>query len=101
MRPPRKPRAHTQPKPRAQSALGLHTARFSGPPAQQAAAFDQWRREVLAIGGTVLLRQRPAEVDAGVDPLGPAPSTVGLLRALKARLDPDGRCAPGRLAPWL
>ena len=85
----------------SQSALGLHTARFSGPPAQQAAAFDQWRREVLAIGGTVLLRQRPAEVDAGVDPLGPAPSTVGLLRALKARLDPDGRCAPGRLAPWL
>ena len=85
----------------SQSALGLHTARFSGPPAQQAAAFDEWRGEVLAIGGTVLLRQRPAEVDAGVDPLGPAPSTVGLLRALKARLDPDGRCAPGRLAPWL
>ena len=83
------------------SALGLHTARFSGPPAQQAAAFDRWRREVLAIGGTVLLRERPAEVDADVDPLGPAPSTVGLLRALKARLDPDGRCAPGRLAPWL
>ena len=83
------------------SALGLHTARFSGPPAQQAAAFDQWRREILAIGGTVLLRQRPAEVDASVDALGPAPSNVGLVRALKARLDPDGRCAPGRLGPWL
>ncbi len=83
------------------SALGLHTARFSGPPAQQAAAFDQWRREILAIGGTVLLRRRPAEVDASVDALGRAPSSVGLLRALKARLDPDGRCAPGRLGPWL
>jgi glycolate oxidase FAD binding subunit len=83
------------------SALGLHTARFSGPPAQQAAAFDRWRREVLALGGTVLLRQRPDEVDAAVDALGPAPSTVDLMRALKARLDPDGRCAPGRLAPWL
>jgi glycolate oxidase FAD binding subunit len=83
------------------SALGLHTARLSGPPERQAAAFDRWRRDVLALGGTVLLRDRPAEVDAAVDPLGPAPSAVGLLRALKARLDPDGRCAPGRLAPWL
>jgi glycolate oxidase FAD binding subunit len=83
------------------SAIGLHTARFSGPAAQQAAAFDRWRRAVLALGGTVLLRERPAEVDAHVDALGPAPSTVNLLRALKARLDPDSRCAPGRLAPWL
>ena len=83
------------------SALGLHTARFSGPPAQQASAFDRWRRGVLDVGGTVLLRQRPAEVDATVDPLGPAPPAAGLLRAVKARLDPDGRCAPGRLAPWL
>lgn len=83
------------------SALGLHTARFSGPPTQQAQAFDRWRREILGLGGTVLLRERPAEVDAAVDPLGPAPSAVGLLRALKARLDPDGRCAPGRLGRWL
>jgi glycolate oxidase FAD binding subunit len=83
------------------AALGLHTARFSGPPAQQAAAFEQWRREVVAVGGAVALRDRPAEVDAEIDPLGPAPSSVGLLRAVKARLDPDGRCAPGRLAPWL
>ena len=83
------------------SALGLHTARFSGPPAQQATALDRWRREVLALGGTVLVRERPAEVDAEIDPLGPAPSSVGLLRAVKGRLDPDGRCAPGRLAPWL
>ena len=65
------------------------------------AAFDRWRREVLALGGTVLLRERPAEMNAVVDALGPAPTTVSLLRALKERLDPDGRCAPGRLAPWL
>jgi glycolate oxidase FAD binding subunit len=83
------------------SALGLHTARFSGPPAHQAAAFDRWRREVMALGGTVLLRERPAEMHDAVDALGPAPSSVGLMRALKARLDPGGRCAPGRLSPWL
>ena len=51
--------------------------------------------------GAVLLRQRPVDFDATVDPLGPAPAAAGLLRAVKARLDPDGRCAPGRLAPWL
>jgi glycolate oxidase FAD binding subunit len=83
------------------TASGLHTARFSGPPAQQAPAFDRWRRAVSALGGTVLLRERPAEMDAAVDPLGPAPSAVGLLRALKARLDPGARCARGRFAPWL
>lgn len=81
-------------------ALGLHVARFRGQPAQQAAAFDAWRRDVLAIGGTVLLRDRPPEVDDLVDALGPSPSAVGLLRALKSRLDPHGRCAPGRFGSW-
>ena len=81
-------------------ALGLHVARFRGQPAQQAAAFDAWRRDVLAIGGTVLLRDRPPEVDDLVDAFGPPPSAVGLLRALKSRLDPHGRCAPGRFGSW-
>ena len=48
-----------------------------------------------------MLRDRPAEVDKAVDALGPAPSAVGLLRAVKSRLDPDGRCAPGRLGSWV
>jgi glycolate oxidase FAD binding subunit len=53
------------------------------------------------MGGTVLLRERPEEVDALVDALGPPPSAVHLLRAVKARLDPEGRLAPGRLGSWL
>ena len=81
-------------------ALGLHTASFHGPAEAVAAAFSTWRDAVLALGGSVLLRERPAEVDAAVDALGPPPSSVGLLRALKARLDPDGRCAPGRFGSW-
>jgi glycolate oxidase FAD binding subunit len=81
------------------TALGLHTARFSGPLAGQARAIRQWRDAVLRLGGTVLLRDRPDGLD--VDPLGPPPSAVHLLRAVKARLDPHGRCAPGRLRPWL
>jgi glycolate oxidase FAD binding subunit len=83
------------------TALGLHTARFAGPPKQQAGAFERWRDAVRSLGGTVLLRECPPDVDATVDPLGPPPSSVGLLRAVKSRLDPDGRCAPGRLRSWL
>ncbi len=83
------------------TALGLHTAHIGGTPAQQAATFERWQRAVLDLGGTVVLRDRPDEVDALVDPLGPPPSAVQLLRALKSQLDPDGRCAPGRLGRWL
>ena len=81
-------------------ALGLHTASFSGPAAGVARAFDAWRRAVLSVHGSVLLRKRPTEVDALVDPLGPPPSSVALLKSLKSRLDPDGRCAPGRFGSW-
>jgi glycolate oxidase FAD binding subunit len=85
-------------------ALGQHTAAFAGPPDAQATAFDRWRHAVLALGGVVLLRDRPEEVDKAVDlfqAVGPPPPAVGLLRALKARLDPDGRLAPGRLGSWV
>jgi glycolate oxidase FAD binding subunit len=82
-------------------AIGLHAARLTGPPAAVGAAFTAWRERVLALGGTVLLRDRPAAVDAAVDALGPPPSSVGLLRSLHRRLDPRGRCAPGRLGSWL
>jgi glycolate oxidase FAD binding subunit len=83
------------------SALGLHTARFGGPAREQAQAFDEWRRDVLAQGGTVLLRDRPAGVDELVDPLGPAPDAAGLLSAVLSRLDPDRRCGRGRLGSWV
>jgi glycolate oxidase FAD binding subunit len=83
------------------TALGLHTAHFAGTPEEQARAFDRWRASVLGLGGTVLLRDRPPEVDDAVDPVGPPPSAVNLLRAVKSSLDPDGRLAPGRLGSWL
>ncbi len=82
-------------------ALGLHTARFTGPSDAVGQAVVAWRERVLSLGGSVLLRDRPPAVDAEVDPLGPPPSSVGLLRALHRRLDPQGRCAPGRLGSWL
>jgi glycolate oxidase FAD binding subunit len=82
-------------------ALGLHTARFTGAPEGVARAFDAWRAALLEMGAGVVLRDRPPEVDELVDAVGPAPSSAGLLRALKHRLDPDGRCGPGRLGSWL
>jgi glycolate oxidase FAD binding subunit len=83
------------------TALGLHAARFGGAARDQARAFDEWRREVLSLCGTVLLRDRSEEVDEVVDPLGPAPSGAGLLRAVLSRLDPDRRCGRGRLGSWV
>jgi glycolate oxidase FAD binding subunit len=83
------------------SALGLHTVQFTGQPEGQARAFDRWRGAVLRMGGTVLLRDRPKEVDDAVDVLGPPPSAVNLLRAVKSSIDPHGRLAPGRLGSWL
>lgn len=82
-------------------ALGLHTARFTGAPEAVATAFEAWRAQLLDMGVGVVLHERPADVDTLVDALGPPPSSAGLLQALKHRLDPDGRCGPGRLGSWL
>ena len=81
--------------------LGVHTLRLRGPePAAVARVAAEVRRHALDLGGTVMLRRRPAEVDALLDPLGPPPSSVELLRRVKAQFDPTGRCAPGRFRPW-
>jgi len=83
-------------------ALGLNTVRLTGAPEAVAQAFTAWRTSVMAggTGASVLLRDRPAAVDAGVDAMGPAPSSAPLMRSLKNSLDPDNRCAPGRLGSW-
>jgi glycolate oxidase FAD binding subunit len=51
------------------------------------------------VGGTSMLRSRPA--DSGAPGWGPAPSAHGVLRAVKDELDPHGRLGAGRFAPWL
>lgn len=83
-------------------ALGVHTARIrGGNAAGHAGCVRDWRAAVRALGGTVTVRRRVAGLAAtGVPLWGPAPPTVGLLRALKQRFDPDDRFAPGRFAPW-
>jgi len=82
-------------------ALGLQTLRVGGgTPAEHAAVVEQVRARALGRGATVLVRRRPAEVDAHLDVLGPPPSVAPLLRRVKAELDPGGRAAPGRFRPW-
>lgn len=82
-------------------ALGLTTVRLSGDQAgAHLEALDELRAEVHAAGASALLRQRHAGIAVGVDALGPPPSTVDLLRRIKAQFDPGGRLAPGRFRPW-
>lgn len=82
-------------------ASGVHTVRLRGGDAEaHAACLTTWRQAVQDAGGTVTLRRRRDGVDTLTAPWGAAPETAALLRALKQRFDPGGRCAPGRFAPW-
>jgi glycolate oxidase FAD binding subunit len=77
---------------------GVHSARLSGGDATtHARAIASWRDRVAALGGAVTVRERIAGLADYVELAGPAPSAVGLMRRIKAELDPQGRCAPGRL----
>lgn len=77
--------------------LGLVTARLSGDDAGgHADCVTRWRRHLRAAGGHATVRRRRAGVADLVDPWGPPPSAVALMRQVKQALDPVGRCAPGR-----
>lgn len=82
-------------------AIGVHTVRLrGGDAAAHAACLTAWREAVHELGGTVTLRRRREQVDTLAGSWGPEPATTPLLRSLKRQFDPDGRCAPGRFAPW-
>jgi glycolate oxidase FAD binding subunit len=83
------------------AGLGLHTARLSDAPLDSlAAVLGAWRSAVEALGGTVVIRRGVPCLAELVSTWGPAPSSVELMRRVKAALDPEGRMAPGRFAPW-
>lgn len=64
-----------------------------------AASVTEVHDAVAAVGGTSVLRDRPADLDAPA--WGQAPSALPLLTAIKNQLDPEARFAPGRFAPWM
>ena len=77
------------------AGLGTGVATVTLDPADVAAAHDT----VAEAGGTSVLRQRPTGATAPA--WGPPPSALGVLRAVKQSLDPDGRLGPGRFDPWM
>ncbi|MDN5859204.1 MAG: FAD-binding protein [Pseudonocardia sp.] len=77
------------------AGLGTGVATVTLDPADVAAAHSA----VAAVGGTSVLRARPA--GTGVPAWGPAPSAIGVLRAVKDALDPQRRLGPGRFDPWM
>jgi glycolate oxidase FAD binding subunit len=77
--------------------LGLGFA--TGSPASAGAvraAVEQARAALHGLGGSLVLAAAPREVRAVLDVWGPPPPSIGLMRSLKARLDPERRLAPGR-----
>jgi glycolate oxidase FAD binding subunit len=77
------------------AGLGTGVATVSLPPEAVAAAHNR----VHAAGGTSVLRARPPGAD--IPAWGPPPSAIGVLRAVKAELDPQHRFGPGRFQPWM
>ncbi len=77
----------------------LGVAFASGDPADPAglvAAVPEARVAVGAAGGSLVLLDMPAALRSAIDPWGPPPPSVDLMRSLKQRFDPDRRLSPGR-----
>lgn len=95
-------RAGVELRTQAHVLLGLVTARIAADDAAAHVAFvDDWRDRLAAIGGHAAVRRRAPHAAKEIDVWGPAPSAIGLMRQVKQRLDPDGRCAPGRFVGGL
>jgi len=65
-------------------------------PAAVARAVEAARAALASLGGGVVVAAAPAELRALLDPWGPPPPGVAVMRRMKDKLDPDHRLAPGR-----
>jgi glycolate oxidase FAD binding subunit len=54
------------------------------------------RALVAQLGGTLVVEAAPQPVRARAEVWGPAPASVGLMRRVKERFDPQRRLAAGR-----
>ena len=80
------------------AALGLHTLRLSASDREEGhVTYVERLRTELGGWGRAVVRRRPEVVGAELDPLGPRPGAAFLMERLRNALDPQGRCAPGRL----
>jgi glycolate oxidase FAD binding subunit len=86
------------------AGIGLHDLVIRGGDAvSQAAVVAAWRERITALGGSVVVRERPSELDEYVDPWGePGPARLlELSTAVKRSVDPERRFAPGRFVGGL
>ncbi len=77
--------------------LGIAFA--SGEPADPAAlvaSLHEARVAAAGAGGSLVVCEAPLAMRGAIDPWGPPPPSVELMRDLKGRFDPDRRLAPGR-----
>lgn len=72
-----------------------------GAPEAAAEALALARRALEARRGSLVLAEAPPGVRAGLDAWGAPPSSLAVMRSLKARFDPEGRLAPGRFVGGL
>lgn len=76
--------------------LGVGTVSARAAPLDAAAAIVRAREAAARLGGSLVVAEAPGGVRTAVDPWGPPPPGIAIMRRLKAELDPDGRLAPGR-----
>lgn len=80
--------------------LGFTSGTPRGDAGQAAGAIAAARAAIVALGGSLVVQAAPAAL-RGLDAWGSAGGAQALLAAVKARLDPDGRLAPGRFVGGL
>ena len=80
----------------AHAALGLHTFCMGGPDFDAHVTALAALRERIAGFGRAVVRHRP-EKFADLDVFGPPPAAAFLMQRVRDALDPEHRCAPGRL----
>lgn len=82
---------------RITAGLGTGVATLALP--DDAATVERAHQLVHSAGGTSMLRSRPA--GSAAPAWGPPPTALGVLRAIRAELDPRGRLGAGRFSPWM
>jgi glycolate oxidase FAD binding subunit len=69
---------------------------YAAVPAEQAGSLAAIRSALAPSDGTAVVLAAPPHLRGALDHWGPVGSSLGLMRRVKDRFDPDGRLAPGR-----
>ena len=77
------------------AALGVVDVRLEGPPDAQARVIERLRDQLPAGEGSAVVRRADPDLRRQVDPWGRIGDALPIMRAIKARFDPEGRLNPG------